>query len=113
MCHIFKEKNHRFITTRVTGQTKSLYKEIWNFAYINENYLPRTKQIINPKSRPMIVIDLLTKQQTEFPSINSVEDKLKINHKTIMYQINKNNFYKNDHYKIILKELVSTIPDEL
>ena len=34
----FNEKTHRFITTRVTKQTKGLYKGEWTFAYIDEEY---------------------------------------------------------------------------
>lgn len=34
----FKEKNHRFITTRVTGLTKSLYKNEWKIAYTEDEY---------------------------------------------------------------------------
>ena len=34
----FNEKNHRFITTRVTGITKSLYKNEWKIAYTEDEY---------------------------------------------------------------------------
>jgi hypothetical protein len=34
----FNEKNHRFITTRVTGLTKSLYKNEWKIAYTEDEY---------------------------------------------------------------------------
>ena len=34
----FGEKHHRFITTRVAGNTISLYKNIWKIAYINDEY---------------------------------------------------------------------------
>ena len=34
----FNEKNHRFITTRVTGLTKSLYKNEWKIVYAEEEY---------------------------------------------------------------------------
>ena len=34
----FNEKNHRFITTRVTGLTKSLDKNEWKIAYTEDEY---------------------------------------------------------------------------
>ena len=34
----FGEKTHRFITTRVSFETKSLYKQQWKIAYANESY---------------------------------------------------------------------------
>ena len=34
----FNEKNHRFITTRVTGLTKSLYKNEWKITYTEDEY---------------------------------------------------------------------------
>ena len=34
----FNENNHRFITTRVTGLTKSLYKNEWKIAYTEDEY---------------------------------------------------------------------------
>lgn len=34
----FKEKTHRFITTRITGKTKSLYKKEWKIAYAEDEY---------------------------------------------------------------------------
>lgn len=34
----FNEKHHRFITTRVLNQTKSLYKRMWRIAYKNNDY---------------------------------------------------------------------------
>lgn len=38
-CQIyFNENTHRFIITRVTNQTRSLYKNKWAISYINDNY---------------------------------------------------------------------------
>ena len=34
----FNENTHRFITTRVSGQTKSLYKNEWKIAYTEDEY---------------------------------------------------------------------------
>lgn len=34
----FNENTHRFITTRVNGQTKSLYKNEWKIAYTEDEY---------------------------------------------------------------------------
>ena len=41
----FNEKHHRFITTRVTGKTKSLYKGVWNISYVGCNYFNLTKGV--------------------------------------------------------------------
>lgn len=41
----FKEKHHRFITTRVLHQTKSLYKNLWKISYTDEEYGVFTKGV--------------------------------------------------------------------
>lgn len=41
----FNEETHRFITTRTNHKTKSLYKGVWNIAYVGEEFenLPKKK----------------------------------------------------------------------
>ena len=34
----FGEKNHRFVTTRVTGKTKGLYQGVWKLGYADSEY---------------------------------------------------------------------------
>lgn len=41
----FKEPHHRFITNRVTGKTKSLYKGLWNIAYTENEFSEMTKSV--------------------------------------------------------------------
>jgi hypothetical protein len=32
------ENNHQFISRRLNGDTKTLWKETWGFAYLNQDY---------------------------------------------------------------------------
>lgn len=56
-CQIFfNEATHRFITTRVLGQTKSLYKKEWKIAYSNEEYREFTVGIHRSKNQQNYLI---------------------------------------------------------
>ena len=83
----FNEKTHRFITTRVNGETKSLYKKLWNIAYANENYFNLTKNVIR-KTCNIKVINIIDNNVLQFNSIRSLCKELKINSNKI--QMGKN-----------------------
>lgn len=51
----FQEKTHRFITTRVTNKTRSLYKGEWAIAYLNDDYCYEQK--VHKKGKKVLVID--------------------------------------------------------
>jgi len=46
----FGEKHHRFITTRVKKETRSLYKGVWNIAYKEDEYFKdATRTVVRRK----------------------------------------------------------------
>ena len=47
---ILVKKHHRFITTRVKKETRSLYKGVWNIAYKDDDYLLyATRKVVRKK----------------------------------------------------------------
>lgn len=47
----FGEKHHRFITTRVKKETRSLYKGVWNIVYKDDDYLLyATRKVVRKNS---------------------------------------------------------------
>ncbi|MDD4804489.1 MAG: GIY-YIG nuclease family protein [Candidatus Pacebacteria bacterium] len=59
-CQIFlNETNHQFISRRLLGSTKTLWKETWAFAYENKEYPTFYETQKNFNSRKIEVIDLL------------------------------------------------------
>lgn len=69
--NFFNEKHHRFITTRVSGETKSLYKNTWKIAYQNDDY---KKFIKKTKRRKMSIeiYDIDTKNMKIYQSMNKL-----------------------------------------
>jgi len=64
----FGENTHRFITGRVTGKTKSLYRNCWKIAYKNEEYCVFT----DTKKKPWLkteVTNTVTGESATFPSM--------------------------------------------
>lgn len=101
----FGEKHHRFITTRVLYQTKSLYKEKWKFAYADEDYkdfsIERArlyKQIYS-----VDVIDTVTNITTHHSSIASV---------CRTYGFNYNKFHFRKSNKLQLDKYIINIHNE-
>lgn len=64
----FQEKSYRFITTRATNKTRSLYKGIWNIAYIENEYA--CVENVNKGGIRILVEDLNTNNKQVFESIN-------------------------------------------
>ena len=54
-----QETNHQFISRRLTGKTKTLWKETWAFAYADDDYPQYFTTQKNSNSIEIIVIDLL------------------------------------------------------
>ena len=67
----FGEKHHRFITTRVKGETNSLYKGIWNISYQNSEYRNLNKNKVR-KGSVVNVINLESGEEAEYPSIRKM-----------------------------------------
>lgn len=87
-CRIFfKEKHHRFITTRINGITKSLYKNIWNIAYVDNEYLNLEKHIIQNRCN-IKVIDVINEKEYYFTSIRSMCKTLHIDRTKIKNGVN-------------------------
>ena len=78
----FGEKNHRFISTRVARQTKSLYKDEWAIAYYFDSYYQNEKAIdIRRRSHsPYIItiVDLRLFEEKVYYSLDEAEEKSNI-----------------------------------
>lgn len=74
----FGEKHHRFITTRVTHVTKSLYKGKWNIVYFDEPYPIMNTKVIQSRCN-IIVENTETSEIMNFTSIRNMCETLKIN----------------------------------
>lgn len=98
----FKEHTHRFITTRVRHQVKSLYRGKWNISYENEDYTVCSR-IVTRKNRKFEVIDLSTNNLYLFSSMTKASITLSISKYTIekYLRLNVSEFYI-DTYKFII-----------
>ena len=74
-CKIFlNETNHQFISRRITGKTKTLWKGIWAFAYLDEDYPEYFTSQKNSNSVEISVVDLLgDNTPKKFMSFSSAE----------------------------------------
>lgn len=98
-CRIFfNEKHHRFISNRVNGKTKTLYKGIWNIAYYDCEYFSLTKELKQYKYN-IEVIEKETNIKFDFTSIRNMCKHIKIDRS----KIKANTIFENDKYKIIFK----------
>ena len=74
-CRIyFKEKHHRFITSRVTGNTRSLYKNIWKIAYINDEYKEFVKKT-KKRIMSITITDITTQNKETYNSMSKLYEK--------------------------------------
>ena len=98
----FQENTHRFITTRVTHLTKSLYKGEWAIAYIYEDY--DFQEQVNRRGTLLQAFNLITGETTDFVSIRLASRELNINRNHITKHINNNetNFTINNYIFTIL-----------
>lgn len=99
MQKFFNETNHNFITRRCKGTTKCLYKQLWKIAYENENYLDYTIEKNNRKSKRILVKNLKTKEELEFPSYSSAERYFNLPDKYLSGKA-----YRHNEEKIFTKE---------
>lgn len=97
----FKEKNHRFITTRTSGKTKCLYKGKWNIAYLEDNYIDNRPVKANKTGIKLKAINLNTLEQYYFESIRLASRIINISRSKIEKFI-KNNIteFEIDNFKI-------------
>lgn len=85
----FGEKTHRFITTRVLHKTKSLYKGVWEIAYVNEDYY-QFKRKVDKTGTILSVVNIKTNSETIFKSIRLASRELNINRSQITKHIKNN-----------------------
>lgn len=85
----FKEKDHNFITRRVTKKTKCLYKKQWLFAYQNEEYPEYTIEKNNHRKRKLKVTILETKETFIFNSIVNAEKYFNLKIKSFSNRLHK------------------------
>ena len=98
----FNEKTHRFITTRVLYQTKSLYKGVWEIAYADQNYYNFERKV-NKKGTMLNVVNMETNIETNFKSIRLTARELNINRNTIDKHIKNNEkVFCIDNYKFTI-----------
>lgn len=93
----FLEDTHRFITTRVTNKTKSLYKGIWNIAYIEDEYSCRKN--INKKGTAILVENLNTNKNQIFESVRLASRKCNINRNRIQARMKNKKDFIIDNFK--------------
>ena len=93
----FNEKTHRFITTRVNGITKSLYKNEWAIAYKRNNY--NYKTIVNKRGKELSVLNLKTGSEKYFESVAKFCRECNINRIRIQNKLKDKNF-KVDNYMV-------------
>lgn len=86
----FKEKTHRFITTRVLHQTKSLYRGEWNISYKNENYVDLPVKI-NKSGTKIKATNLNTLEEHVFESIRLASRTIGVSRNKIRKFIQENN----------------------
>lgn len=85
----FHEKTHRFITTRVRHETKSLYKGVWEIAYTEEDYYQFEKKV-NKRGTLLNVINMDNNSEVNFESIRLASRELNINRSQITKHIKNN-----------------------
>ena len=94
----FNEKHHRFISNRVLGKTKTLYKGIWNIAYYENEYFQLNGEL--KQNRYSIeVLDKITNTKTIFSSIRNMCKHIKIDRS----KIKGNVAFENERYLINFK----------
>lgn len=98
----FDEKTHRFITTRVLHNTKSLYRGVWEIAYTNENYYQFERKV-NKTGTILSVVNIKTNTEVVFKSIRLASRELNINRN----QINKH--IKNNEMSFVINDYKFTI----
>lgn len=107
-CKIFLgETNHQFISRRLNGQTKTLWKETWAFAYINKDYPDYFTTQKNFNSVEIEVTDLLNNNETKkFMSFSAAERYFEVPEKSFALSRQKDKTAKQyivkNRYKITI-----------
>lgn len=68
------ESNHQFISRRLNGNTKTLWKETWGFAYLDQDYPTYYTTQKNHNSIQILVVDLIENSEPQmFMSFSAAE----------------------------------------
>lgn len=98
----FHEKTHRFITTRVSYETKSLYKGVWEIAYTESDYY-QFKKKVNKRGTLLNVVNMDNNSEVNFESIRLASRELNINRSQIAKHIKNNEtVFIINNYKITI-----------
>lgn len=100
----FNEKNHRFVTTRVLGQVKGLYKNEWKIAYADCEYLEFCPQR-HKKGIHLQILDLETNNIALVDSVRLASRQFDISRNDI------NKYLRNNEKEFIIKKYKITILD--
>lgn len=96
----FGEDTHRFITTRVNHQTRSLYLSEWNIAYLDELY-GDLEEHVNKRGKGNIVTNLDTNTCLKYASVRMASRELNIPRHIIDKGLRNNDGHiVIDNYKI-------------
>lgn len=96
----FGEHTHRFITTRLTHQTRSLYLTEWNFAYQDEPY-GELEEYVNKRGKEIIITELNTGERVRYASVRMAARELNISRERITKGLRDNNGHVIvDNYQI-------------
>ena len=102
--NFFEENNHRFITTRVLHQTKSLYKGKWNICYSDEKYIDCPVKA-NKSGTEIRVINNDSLEENIFESIRLASRTLNISRNRI------NKYVQNNIKDFVIQNYKFTILD--
>ncbi|MBQ2397772.1 MAG: GIY-YIG nuclease family protein [Bacteroidales bacterium] len=97
----FGEETHRFITSRVRHQTKSLYKGEWNISYLNKEYDIRSIKT-NKTGTKIKVTNLNTLNEHIFESIRLASKSIGISRNKINKLAKDNNVFTIDIFEFTI-----------
>ena len=93
----FSEKTHRFITTRVSHKTRGLYLNIWDIAYIEDEY--SCSKTVNKRGKELAVEDLETNNKIIYESVRLACRECGIDRNKMRKYMEKSNEFMIDNYK--------------
>ena len=91
----FGETNHQFVSRRCRGQITQLYKGCWNIAYADKEYnSDATKEKKQYRAKRVIVKNLETEEELEFPSFAAAERYFGLRNKALSSKA----YLKGNHF---------------
>lgn len=99
----FQELNHQFVSRRCRHETKGLYKDVWAFAYEDEEYLipnKETKKITN-KGVTVKLINNDTKEERIFNSYTELGNFFNVDRRRISNYVKTGKNFNQYSFQII------------